>query len=229
MDKDQLRQRICFDAARLLNSRQENTFQQARWRAARAITRRRIESECLPTDMEIRTALQQLVSNSGPADRDLFSIEDELPSNRFDLYFELLEPMDRVRLDRDTHPEGDLLYHSLQVFELALNARPWDEEFLIAAILHEVGRGIDPYDAHAATLSAVDGLVSERSFWFIENLPTQHRLFDGTIGVRARRRLRQHEDGEELQLLARCDSDGRVPGRIVPELQEALQTIQNLA
>jgi len=34
------------------------------------------------------------------------------------------------------HPEGDALYHSLQVFELAREARPYDEEFLLAALLH---------------------------------------------------------------------------------------------
>ncbi len=177
-------------------------------------------------------ALQQLVSNSLPtvdSATEQPAEEDELPTNRYDQYLALLEPTDRVRLNKDTHPEGDLLYHSLQVFELAREARSWDEDFLIAALLHDVGKGIDPFDGHTATLNALHDIVSERTFWFVENLPTQHRLYDGTIGVRARRRLGGHEDGEELKLLARCDSDGRVPGRKVCSAEEAVQFLRELA
>ena len=133
-----------------------------------------------------------------------------------------------MTLSRDTHPEGDLLYHSLQVFELAKEARSWDEEFLLAALLHDVGKGIDPYDSLEATLGILAGIVSERTLWFIENLPLQHRSHEGTMGVRARRRLREHDDGEELRLLAECDSEGRVPGRKVAELSDALSYIESL-
>lgn len=232
MEPEKLRRKICFAAASLLNSRQETNFVRARWRAARSITNSYVSSDSLPTDMEIRMALQQLVSHALPAlevnSAGHWPDENDLPDTRFLRYFDLLEPLDRVRLSRDTHPEGDLLYHSLQVFELARNARPWDEDFLIAALLHEVGRGIDPFDAEAATLNAIAEIVSARTFWFVEQLPLQHRLYDGTIGIRARRRLSRHEDGEELQLLARCDSEGRVPGRPVSSLDEALGAIREL-
>lgn len=231
MKSDKLRRRICVDAAQLLHSRRESSFRTAKWRATRAITRSYVAPESVPTDMEIRMALQQLVSTMVPADDGDTAAEDRSDNmdSRFDQYFSLLEPLDRVRLHRDTHPEGDLLYHSLQVFELAREARPWDEEFVTAALLHDVGKGIDPFDAETATLKALDGIVWERTIWFVENLPTQHRLYDGTIGVRARRRLSQHEDGEDLKLLARCDSDGRVPGRRVCELDEAIEYLKSLA
>ena len=178
-------------------------------------------------------ALQQLVSTSTPQVGNIVSAvhsDDDVGTvSCCDLYYVLLEPLDRVRLNRDTHPEGDLLYHSLQVFELAKDARSWDLDFLIAALLHDVGKGIDPFDAESATITAVQDVVSERTLWFIENLATQHRASEGTIGARARRRLANHEDGEELRLLAECDSEGRVPGRPVCSLEEAIGYLKQLA
>ncbi|GAB5440623.1 MAG: hypothetical protein Fues2KO_09720 [Fuerstiella sp.] len=230
MEDNNLKRQICFAAAQLLKSRQESDFRTARWRAARSITRARIPPESVPTDLEIRLALQQIMTDHVSSNVSPSAIDDAPKSEtRLQRYYDLLEPLDRVRLDPETHPEGDLLYHSLQVFQLAWDARPWDEEFLTAALLHEVGRGIDPFDAHTATLTAVQEIVSDRTFWLIENLPTQHRLFDGTIGIRARRRLTEHEDGEELLLLARCDSEGRVPGRQVPSLNEALDRLREMS
>ncbi|MCP4173453.1 MAG: HD domain-containing protein [Fuerstiella sp.] len=231
MNSNKLRRRICFDAAQLLHSRRETSFRTAKWHATRAITRSYVAPESVPTDMEIRVALQQLVSTAVPIDNseDATELGSDISVSRFDRYYSLLEPLDRVRLNRGTHPEGDLLYHSLQVFELAREARPWDEEFMTAALLHDVGKGIDPFDAETATLKALNGIVWERTLWFVENLPTQHRLYDGTIGVRARRRLSRHEDGEELTVLAKCDRDGRVPGRRVSKLDEAIDFVKSLA
>lgn len=232
MESEKLRRRICFQAAQLLHARRETNFTHAKWRAARAITRSYLSKESLPTDLEIRLALQQLESSSVPSSSHDFEDWHDLEQpedSRFDDFRSLLAPLDKVRLNRTEHPEGDLLYHSLQVFHLAFDARPWDEEFIIAALLHDVGYGIDPYDAVNATLVAVSPVVSERTLWFIQQLPVQHQKGEGTIGARARRRLDQHEDGEELRLLAECDLDGRVPGRIVDGLDEAIQKIQLLA
>lgn len=227
MEPEKLRRRICFAAAQLLHSRRETNFANARWRASRAITNSYIPAESVPTDMEIRMSLQQMVSTSNPQVASIANPETDV-DECYARYFDLLEPLDRVRLNRDTHPEGDLLYHSLQVFELARQARPWDEDFLLAALLHDVGKGIDPYDCGAATLTAVQDIVSDRTLWFIEHLPLQLRASEGTIGARARRRLAEHEDGEELRLLAECDSDGRVPGRKVCSLEEAIAFLWDL-
>ncbi|MEZ6123694.1 MAG: HD domain-containing protein, partial [Planctomycetaceae bacterium] len=196
--------------------------------------------DALPTDMEIRMALQQLVGTEFASDASdvpsaftMHGVEaddeiDEASDRRFDCYLALLKPLESVVPDRELHPEGDLLYHSLQVFELAKEAQPWDEEFLTAALLHDVGRGIDPRDAHQAGIAAIHSIVSERTLWFVQNLPLQHRASEGTIGMRARRRLEQHEDGELLRLLAACDSEGRVPGRRTGSLEDAIQWLRQV-
>ncbi|MCP4505224.1 MAG: hypothetical protein GY826_02375, partial [Fuerstiella sp.] len=115
MNSDKLRRRICFDAAQLLHSRRETSFRAAKWRATRAITRSYVAPESVPTDMEIRMALQHMVSTAVPfvATDTLTEHPVAVSDSRFIRYSSLLEPLDRVRLNRDTHPEGDLLYHSL--------------------------------------------------------------------------------------------------------------------
>jgi hypothetical protein len=70
--------------------------------------------------------------------------------DRFQVYRLLLVPPEQVREDPKSHPEGDVLYHSLQVFELARQQRPYDEEFLLAALLHDVGKGMDRREHVAA-------------------------------------------------------------------------------
>jgi len=232
MEPDQLRQRICFGAAQLLHSRRVRSYHDARWQAARAITRSYLPGECLPTDLEIRVRLQQLMGSESAFPETLPGSEtprdDSLPDDRFDHYLALLSPLDRVVQPKDLHPEGDVLYHSLQVFELAAQSHPWDEELLTAALLHDVGKGIDPRDSHEAGLRAISGFVTARTMWLIENLPAAHRYYEGALGARARRRLVSSDSWDELSCLASHDIEGRVPGRCVRSTELALNHIQDL-
>src|SRR5205823_5923586 len=50
----------------------------------------------------------------------------------------LLTPLEKVQQDPRWHPEGDVLYHSLQAFELAREEYPYDQELMAAALLHDV-------------------------------------------------------------------------------------------
>ena len=184
--------------------------------------------------MEIRAILQQLTSNESvpQTSRDDIEFEpdpDSLAKCNYEQYLQLLLPLDRVRQDPEYHPEGDVLYHSLQVFELAREALPWDEDFLIAALLHDVGKGIDPFDYITAGLTVLQPIISERTFWLIENHSLAQSVYEGTIGVRARRRIRRDESGEELELLARCDQEGRVPGRKVCSAEDAIDYLRSLS
>ncbi|HEX6963887.1 MAG TPA: HD domain-containing protein [Lacipirellula sp.] len=149
--------------------------------------------------------------------------------DRFQVYQSLLLPLENVKQNLTWHPEGDALYHSLQVFDLARDELPYDEEFLLAALLHDVGKAIDPYDHVATGLEALDGTISERTRWLIEHHMLAHGICDRTIGQRAHRRLRESEFYEDLVLLGRCDRGGRRPGVVAPELDEALEYLRDLS
>lgn len=148
--------------------------------------------------------------------------------DRFQVFESLLLPLENVAGPLKYHPEGDMLYHSLQVFDHARDELPYDEEFLSAALLHDVGKAIDPHDHVQAGLDALNGFISERTAWLIEHHMLAHQLADGTLGARARRRLRQSDDFNELVLLGQCDRAGRQAGVVAPELDEALDYLRDL-
>ncbi len=157
----------------------------------------------------------------------LAEMEDRV--DRFQVYESLLLPLENVKESPKYHPEGDALYHSLQVFELARDELPYDEEFLLAALLHDVGKAIDREDHVAAGLDALVGFITDRTAWLIEHHMVAQGALDGTLGARARRRLQQSENYQELLLLAECDRDGRQVGVTVGELDEALEYLRDLA
>jgi predicted nucleotidyltransferase len=174
--------------------------------------------------------LQELLQREYPLmelNAALAEVEERV--DRFQLYESLLLPLENVKESPRYHPEGDALYHSLQVFELARDELPYDEEFLLAALLHDVGKAIDREDHVAAGLDALNGFITPRTGWLIEHHMVARGLLDGTIGARARRRLQQSEDFEQLQLLAECDRDGRQTGVSVSEVDEAIDYIRELA
>src|SRR5919201_1170970 len=130
----------------------------------------------------------------------------------YQLFRMLLLPLEEVKGHPRHHPEGDVLYHSLQVFELARQERPYDEEFLLAALLHDVGKGLDPADHVAAGLAALEGLITERTRFFIEHHMHAHDSRAGTLPPKLRRALEASPDFDDLLLLRQLDAEGRVPG-----------------
>jgi len=157
----------------------------------------------------------------------LQAVEEQV--DRFQVYEALLLPLENVKQSPKYHPEGDVLYHSLQVFDLARDELPYDEELLLAALLHDVGKGIDSEHHVAAALEALAGFITARTAWLIEHHMEAQLILDGTLGARARRRLQQDESYEELVLLAGCDRDGRQAGVPAPELDEALDYLRELS
>ena len=237
MKSDKTRRRIASEAARLMYGGEEPAFFRARMKAARRVLGDSPRLSELPSDREVGDCIRSLTETQGGAPSA--DVSDGLSAfssrgssshrDRFHVYQWLLLPLEKIMGSADWHPEGDLLYHSLQVFELARNERPYDEEFLLAALLHDVGKAIDRRDHAAAALDALADFITPRTAWLIEHHGEAQAHLDGTLGVRSRRRLAASESYEELLLLAECDRAGRARGAPVPDVPEALHYLRELA
>lgn len=178
-----------------------------------------------------RSELKRLVAMETGWDQQQLSqqlAEVETAADRWRIFEALLVPLEQVKQNPEYHPEGDALYHSLQVFQQARQIHAYDEDFLLAALLHDVGKAIDRQDHVAAGLQALTGFISERTAWLIKNHMLGHQLHAGSLGMRAKRRLTGHPWFEDLTDLSRCDRAGRCCGVAVPEVNEALEYIRNL-
>src|SRR5262249_10033445 len=141
--------------------------------------------------------LEELLAREYPDLRleEELSAKAEVP-DPYPVYRLLLRPLEEVRQSPKHHPERDVLYHNLEVFELAREHRPYDEEFLLAALLHDVGKGLDRSDHVSAALSALDELVTERTRFLIAHHMDAHEYRAGTLAPKVRRRLEESPDFE---------------------------------
>lgn len=116
------------------------------------------------------------------------------------------------------HPEGDALFHSLQVFRHA-RAETDDPELWAAALLHDVGKGLGgDHEREGAAL--LDGMVPERVVWLV-----RHHLDLLREPRRTRRRLRGSSQLHDLERLRRWDLAGRDPNGLVGTVEEAVDAI----
>lgn len=183
-----------------------------------------------PIEKAATPELEALLRRENPdLDIDAAIHESEDQMDPFELFARLLAPLERVKQNPRYHPEGDALYHSLQVFQLAKEARPYDEEFLLAALLHDCGKAIDAEDHVGAAVECLRGHTTERALWLIEHHMLAHEYRAGTLGARARQRLESSENLEDLLLLSELDQAGRRGGVIVPTIDEALAFIRSLS
>jgi predicted HD phosphohydrolase len=247
-DGDRLRRQIALEAARRmyaaigprddrghLGEATEAEYYAAKRKAA-AVLGHRVRPGDLPSDSEIREQVLALARSRGAAPEEippepdteggLAEMADHL--DRFAIYRMRLLPLESVKQPVKTHPEGDALYHSLQVFELAREARPYDEEFLLAALLHDVGKAIDPQDHVAAGLDALRGTLTERTAWLIAHHMDLLALRDRSPDARARRALEESEYYDDLVQLRELDDAGRVPGAPVGTVDQALDYLRGL-
>jgi hypothetical protein len=205
-------------------------------RKAAAVLGRPVRPGDLPSDSEVREQALILIRDAAPNEPDepddspepgpgeeLARLADHV--DRFAIYRMRLAPLESVKQNPRYHPEGDALYHSLQVFERARDARPYDEEFLLAALLHDVGKAIDPHDHVAAGVEALRGAVPARTLAMIEH----HMLLLQALEKPGSPPPVDDPDAlDDLHLLRECDNAGRVPGASVGTVDEALDYLRGL-
>jgi hypothetical protein len=223
------------DPSGRLREATEAEFYSAKRKAA-AVLGRPVRPGDLPSDSEVREAVLALIRDAKP---DAVAPPDDQPEpgpgeelarladhvDRFAVYRLRLGPLETVKQDPRWHPEGDALYHSLQVFELARHARPYDEEFLLAALLHDVGMGIDPSNPVATAMEALRGAVTDRTLALIGQL-RDFKIARDKPG--APPPVDDPDTLEDLALLQELDELGRVPGASVETLDEALDYLRKL-
>jgi len=214
-----LRRRITGEAARGVTRGSDS--RRAVFRAARRVARDWVPADQLPAADEVRDEVHRRLDATGSL--------AHLLGDRFDALAACVTVLATVRQDPTRHPEGDALEHSLQVFALVLAERPFDEELLTAALVHDVGLAINRRDPVAAALEAVGDLVTPRTRWLVESLPAARAYAAETLGHRARKRLQAHPDFLDVLLLAEADRRGRQRGLAAPSLDEAVAVLRHLA
>lgn len=137
--------------------------------------------------------------------------------------FELLLGLDGVLQSPRYHPEGDALFHSLQVFELARRESE-DPELWAAALLHDVGKAIDGATHDELGADLLDGLMSDRVVWLV-----RHHLDLLREPARTRRQLAGTSELRDLSLLRGWDLGGRRKNASVVSADEALSFLLNQA
>jgi hypothetical protein len=244
---DRARRQIAVEAARRLLAAIGPTDGSSEWlgeateaefyaakRKAAAVLGRPVRPGDLPSDSEVREQVLALIRDANPLNppqdqpepkpgEELARLADHV--DRFAVYKLRLAPLEAVKQDPRRHPEGDALYHSLQVFELARNARPYDEEFLIAALLHDVGKGIDLANHVEAAVEALRGAVTPRTLTLIAHLQA-FKIAKTKPG--APPPVEDADTLEDLGLLSEIDTLGRVPGAHVGTIDEALDYLRGL-
>jgi hypothetical protein len=215
---DKLRRRIAVEAARGVTDGSD--ARRAVFRAARRVARGWVPDDRLPGHDEVRREVQQQID----PDRSVA----QLAGDRFAVLGALVGTLVTVRQNPATHPEGDLLEHTLQVFARVHHERPYDEELLTAALVHDLGKTIDRSAPAAAAVEALGDLITPRTRWFVESLQAALAYAAHTLGHRARARLEAHPDFEDVLLLAEADRLAHVRGGEAPGLDEALAVLRGL-
>jgi len=211
---DKLRQRIAEEAARMVAKGSDAT--RSRFRAARRVARGWLPEEQLPGHDQIRREVSRA---AGPIHRG---------GDRLDQIADLVRMLEYVKQDPVKHPEGDVLEHTLQVFDRVHEEQPFDEELLTAALVHDVGRAIDRANPVTAGVAAVGDLITERTRWLVESLEAATAHGNQTLGLRARQRLESHPDCLDVLLLAECHRRACIRGYDAVSLDEAIAILRKL-
>ena len=131
---------------------------------------------------------------------------------------DLLNDLDGVMQDPVWHPEGDALFHSLQVWAHARQATD-DPELWAAALLHDVGKGMGQ-DHERIGAQLLDGWVSDRVCWLV-----LHHLDLMRQPTKIKRKYRGSKRLTDLVALRKWDEAGRDKYATVASVQQAMTSI----
>lgn len=147
-------------------------------------------------------------------------------ADRFEVLEDLLAALENVSRNSVEHPEGDVLYHSLQLFDLAKAERDFDEELLTAALVHDLGKLTQSPTPMRESRSLLAGLVTRRVLALIWGMelallepPSTRTEIEAAVG---------QENVEDALLLAEFDRKARQSGVEVTNLTDAITHLRAL-
>ena len=148
------------------------------------------------------------------------------PRHMYNEMLSWMEALDGVPQDPRYHPEGDALFHSLQVFDVALAARAPAIE-LAAALLHDVGKATSGPEHAEVGADLIAGWVPEPTRWLVAHhldllrRPRETRaLWLGSPALAALERLR-HWDLSGRNPRARVRSPEEAVSIVIEALESA--------
>ena len=172
------------------------------------------------------TELEDLIRREHPGTE--IPVAGEEPVDRFLIWSALLAAMERVKQNPRWHPEGDAQYHALQAFELARDEVPYDQELITAALLHDVGKAIDPQDHVEAGLEALEGTLTDRETFLIVHHMDALAYLEGRLPRKRRQTLEANEWFPDLLTLRGIDTRARRRGVAVCTVEEAINHLRSM-
>lgn len=137
----------------------------------------------------------------------------------FSFLCDSLYSLDGIKQSLRHHPEEDTLFHSLQVFQLAL-ADTDDPELLAAALFHDIGKSISTRNHAEVGADQLIGIFSDHVVWLI-----RHHLALLVAPHKTRKRLRHTAELAALEQLRRWDLKGRDPFQWVMSVEDAVERL----
>ena len=134
-----------------------------------------------------------------------------------DYLLSLLLDLDGIEQDPYYHPEGDALFHSLQVFQLA-HQQSNSPILWAAALFHDVGKANGSKNHDKVGADMLKHVLNDPIVWLVE-----HHLDLLISPGQTKRRLRKQADRlRQLQQLRQWDLAGREVSADVISPQQAL-------
>lgn len=132
----------------------------------------------------------------------------------------LLWDLDGIQQDHRFHPESDALFHSLQVFQTALQQSN-NPILLAAALFHDVGKAYGSKDHDRVGAEMLTGVLNKKVVWLVE-----HHLDLLKNPTQTKNRLRyKKQQLSDLQKLRKWDLAGRNPYAAVMSPEQAISTL----